>query len=125
MMMRDRQPSRPHGRGALAAAIAPRLVALGLLPIAALLLGEALGIRPAAAQARCGDRAEVIERLDRLYLERPQAIGLSADGRLLEVLVSSSGSWTILVTDGNRTSCVIAVGEDWESVWAASAEFGA
>ena len=47
------------------------------------------------------------------------------DPGLLEILVSAGGTWTILVTDGNRTSCVIAVGEDWESVWAASAEFGA
>ena len=41
-------------------------------------------------------------------------MGLSADGKLIEVLVSSTGSWSLLVNYPNRVTCVVAVGENWE-----------
>ena len=46
--------------------------------------------------------------------ETPQALGLSQDGGLLEVLVSPSGGWTILLTYPKRPTCVIATGAGWE-----------
>jgi hypothetical protein len=70
---------------------------------------------PALAQALCGDRSEILESLDAQYGETPQAIGLSQDGGLLEVLVSPAGGWTILVTYPKRPTCVVATGRNWES----------
>ncbi len=70
----------------------------------------------AHAQALCGDRAELVERLEQEFSETPQALGLSADGALVEVMVSPSGGWTILVTYPKRSSCVVATGEGWESL---------
>lgn len=118
MLTCNRQVGMTHGWRASVSDFAHYRRALGLLLIPALLLGEASSIRPAAAQTPCGDRAEVLERLDSVYEEHPEAIGLTADGRLLEVLVSPKGSWTILVTDGNYVSCLVASGESWESEWA-------
>lgn len=86
---------------------------LGLLT-AVLLWGAALV--PATAQAMCGDRGEILEQLQQSYAERPQAIGLSQDGGLLEVMVSPGGGWTILITYPKRPTCVIATGRGWESV---------
>lgn len=74
-----------------------------------------MGTTPSAAQPVCGDHAEIRERLETAYAEKPQAIGLSQDGGLVEVLVSPSGGWTILITYPDRPTCVVATGESWES----------
>jgi hypothetical protein len=70
------------------------------------------------AQARpvCGDRAEILKRLEQRHQETPQAMGLSADGGVLEVLVSPEGGWTILVTYPKRPTCVVAVGQAWQTL---------
>ena len=70
----------------------------------------------ADAQPVCGDRTEILERLAQEFAETPQAVGLSQDGALIEVMVSPSGGWTILVTYPKRPSCVVATGEGWESL---------
>jgi hypothetical protein len=69
---------------------------------------------PAEAAALCGDRDEILKRLEQRHEETPQALGLSSDGGVLEVLVSPSGGWTILVTYPKRPTCVVAVGEAWQ-----------
>ena len=70
----------------------------------------------AEAQTLCGERTEILDRLEQQFAETPQAIGLSEDGALVEVMVSPSGGWTILVTYPKRPSCVVATGEGWESL---------
>ena len=67
-------------------------------------------------QALCGERNALVERLEREFSETPQALGLSEDGALVEVMVSPTGGWTILVTYPKRPSCVVATGEGWESL---------
>ena len=75
------------------------------------------GAAPQAhAQALCGERSALVERLEQEFSETPQALGLSEDGALVEVMVSPSGGWTILVTYPKRPSCVVATGEGWESL---------
>ena len=80
------------------------------------LLGSSL-VTPADAAAKlCGDRDQILKRLEQGHDERPQALGLSADGGVLEVLVSPEGGWTILVTYPKRPTCVVAVGEGWQTL---------
>ena len=43
-------------------------------------------------------------------------MGLTTGGGLLAVVVSRTGSWTIIVTTPNGISCGVASGESWESV---------
>ena len=51
------------------------------------------------------------------FAEQPSAIGLQANGHLVEVFVSNDGaSWTIVVTRPDGWSCIVAVGEHWESL---------
>ncbi len=87
------------------------------LTLALLLSGWlwATGAAPSVAQPVCGDHGEIRERLEKSFAEKPQAIGLSQDGGLVEVLVSPSGGWTILITYPGRPTCVVATGEGWES----------
>ena len=67
-----------------------------------------------AAAAACGDRAQMLEQLSSKYGEAPQAIGLTADGGVLEILASPKGGFTILVSYPKRPTCVVAVGSAFE-----------
>jgi len=86
---------------------------LGLL-VAVSLWGSAT--TPSHAQALCGDRAAILESLEKNHAETPRAIGLSQDGALLEVVVSPTGGWTILITYPKRPTCVVATGDEWTSL---------
>ena len=48
------------------------------------------------------------------HQETPQAVGLSGDGGVVEVLVSPDGDWTMLVSYPKRPTCVVAAGPAWE-----------
>jgi hypothetical protein len=86
---------------------------LGLAALA-LLCGAVVSQPAAAAPKLCGDRAQILERLEQAHQETPQAIGLSGDGGVVEVLVSPEGGWTMLLTYPKRPTCVVAAGPAWE-----------
>lgn len=71
----------------------------------------------AHAQLKCGDRGEALTHLSNKYQEAPVAVGLATNGGVVEVLSTQDGAtWTIIVTMPNGKSCLIAAGQDWESV---------
>ncbi|PJI39054.1 hypothetical protein [Ferrovibrio sp.] len=69
---------------------------------------------PARAQQAmlCGLRDDMGKMLDQRFGEQPQAGGIVGD-RIVELLVSQSGSWTILITGADGRSCVVTGGDDW------------
>ncbi len=69
---------------------------------------------PASAQSVCGDRTEIVSRLESGYEEKASAIGLSGSGGVVELYTSDKGSWTLLITQPTGVSCLIAAGESWE-----------
>ena len=94
---------------------AAQLVGRSLLAILAYAGGVLLG-SPVEAARLCGERSDILKSLEQRHQETPQALGLSADGGVLEVLVSPNGGWTILVTYPKRPTCVVAVGEAWQAL---------
>jgi hypothetical protein len=86
----------------------PALLALALIAVPA---GQ-----PAVAAQLCGERSEILRKLEQAHAEIPQALGLTTDGAVIEVLVSPKGGWTILATYPKRPTCVIAVGKAWETL---------
>lgn len=88
---------------------------LRFMLIALVVIGFSL---PASAQQiPCGKRGDVLKQLSVRHSEAPAAMGLSSTGGMLEVLTSpTGGSWTILMTMPNGVSCLVAAGENWESV---------
>ncbi len=70
----------------------------------------------AFAQAVCGPRAELVERLRSAYQEQASAIGLAGSGGVVELYTSEKGSWTLLLTQTTGVSCLIAAGDSWESL---------
>jgi hypothetical protein len=86
---------------------------LGLAALA-LLCGSVVSQPAEAAPKLCGDRDQILKRLEQAHDETPQALGLSGDGGVVEVLVSPEGGWTMLVTYPKRPTCVVAAGAAWE-----------
>ena len=75
-----------------------------------------LGSLEAAAQSACSPRTDVVGHLAKKYGEAPVAIGVTNKGGLVEVLTSNDGNtWTIIVSQPNGTSCMVAAGEGWRS----------
>lgn len=64
----------------------------------------------------CGERREMVADLDQQFDERPLAIGQVDGSAVVEILVSGEGSWTILATGTDGTSCIVSAGEDFEAI---------
>ena len=79
--------------------------------IGALIL--ALNASPASAQMACGKHTEVVTLLEANHQERRSAMGLSANGKLIELYTSTDGGWTLLVTTPGGPTCLITAGRDW------------
>ena len=91
-----------------------------LLPLSALLAAMAM---PAVAQdpampvSTCGEQAHVASYLRDTFEEVPVSLGLQADGRMMQIFASeTTGSWTIVSTTVNGTSCIVAMGEAWQAL---------
>ncbi len=117
MEMRGTQPNNSRARKPAGNTGRLDPVAFGLAVTAAAFLFVAIsGSRPASAQAVCGGHSEMLAKLEKFHSEKPRAIAVSSDGKLLEVVVSAAGSWSILLTRPNRRTCVVATGDGWESL---------
>ena len=71
---------------------------------------------PSMAQAVCGKRADIVNRLSTGFEEQPRSAGLAADGNLLEVFTSKDGTWTIIYTKPGGMTCLVAVGDNWQQI---------
>ena len=82
---------------------------------AALVFGAASLAPPVAnATPTCAPRDIIINKLETGYNEALVGGGLSGSRQLLEVWSSpDSGSFTILLTQANGTSCILAAGQNW------------
>ena len=66
---------------------------------------------------QCDQRARVIGHLAQKYKEAPVAIGVTSTGGMVEVLTSGDGgTWTIILSNPNGTSCLVAAGEGWRAL---------
>ncbi len=71
---------------------------------------------PAQAQTLCGERANFLKHLGKNHQEAPTSMGLTSTGKIIEVFTSEGGTWTILITDPDGNSCLVAAGEAWEAI---------
>ncbi len=69
------------------------------------------------AQARmCGKRASLIKVLSEKYKETPRALGLTSAKMAMEIYASKSGTWTVMMTMTNGTTCIMAAGKSWQEL---------
>ena len=66
---------------------------------------------------QCDQRTRVLGLLARKYKEAPVAIGVTSAGGMVEVLTTGDGgTWTIILSNPNGTSCLVAAGEGWRAL---------
>ena len=68
-----------------------------------------------AEMAMCGARNDVLNELAQQFREKPMAVGQIDSNAVLEILVSDTGSWTILATGTDGQSCIVSTGEGFQS----------
>lgn len=72
------------------------------------------------AEARipqCGEHTSIVSLLEKRYGETPRGIGLVSDRGVMQVFVSpEKGTWTILMTNAQGQSCLLAAGKGWEEL---------
>ncbi len=78
--------------------------------------GILAAVAPAHSATICGNRAKLVSALSRDYSEQPTFEALTSDGRLMEVLTSKDGTWTVLLTSPAGPTCVVAAGTSWQTI---------
>jgi hypothetical protein len=67
---------------------------------------------PALANA-CAPHEDFSNHLQTKYQEKVGGIGVANDGSLFEIFISEKGTWSLLITNGKKISCIVAAGEMW------------
>jgi len=92
----------------------------------ALLIGSVATGSVALAQNACAPRDQVVTKLEGTFGESRMGAGLRGSASIFEIWASAdSGTWTILVTDTQGISCIMASGESWHDMPAIAADLGA
>ncbi|WP_163265349.1 hypothetical protein [Chelativorans alearense] len=96
---------------------------LGLTALAGVVLFT--GAQQATSQGNvCAPRNELVSQLGFQFDENQKALGQVGAQVVMEVFASEKGSWTILTTDVNGQSCIVAAGEGWDDTYARNAGQG-
>lgn len=69
----------------------------------------------AQAQPACGARTGVVTQLQNKFGEARQGMGFGTPTQIFELWASNeTGSWTLLMTRADGTTCVVAAGQNWQ-----------
>lgn len=69
---------------------------------------------PASAQTACAPRGDIVEKLKDKYGEVQRGMGLGGTTAIVEIWSSEkTGTWTIVMTRPNGTTCILAAGDNW------------
>lgn len=85
-------------------------------------VGMALALLLAAVSASaqpvpCSPRDILVERLQQKYGEKRVGRGVALDGKaVVELFAVEGGTWSVIITQANMISCVVATGTDWETL---------
>lgn len=72
---------------------------------------------PASAQQACITHESATKQLEKQFDEMVVGRGLASSGKAMyELFVSEKGSWTVVVSEPNGRSCILASGESWQQL---------
>jgi hypothetical protein len=102
----------------------PRQHAVPVAAFAAACLAQAATADAIERPAACFKRSDLVVYLADQFKETPQVVAVTDAGMLLEVFASKRGAtWTMAVTTPAGLTCLMATGQDWQSL-PTSAEVG-
>ena len=70
----------------------------------------------AEAAPTCAAREQLLEYFADKFSESPVAVGLGDDGKLIVVLASQSGTWSIMQSGPDGVSCIVVTGQNWRGI---------
>lgn len=90
------------------------------LIFAAVLAAFFMATPQAHGQRNCEQRAVVLDFMWKTHGERPVAVGVMPGGTsAIELFATSDGEkWSLVLTGPNGLSCLMAVGEAWQPIYA-------
>lgn len=68
------------------------------------------------AAPACLPHEQIEDRLLRGFNEKKLGHGISGDGNLIEVFMSSAGNFTVIKTSPSGVSCIVDFGEGWQTI---------
>lgn len=79
--------------------------------------GTVLALSTLSAQAQfiCGGHSDLVAGLAQAFQQKQIGYGVVGQAGIVEIYVSASGTWTMLVTDVQGRSCIFATGDGWEN----------
>jgi hypothetical protein len=86
----------------------------GAITAAILTIAPVVLAPPASAGPPCGRHNELIKTLAERFSERRGGVGLTPEGKMIEIFISEQGTWTILMSMPTGLSCMVAAGSDWQ-----------
>jgi len=101
------------------------LFRISVLAIGGLIAGLVLAIpaasaeEPSAGERRtpvCFPHEELEGELKQSYNEKKLGHGVSGDGNLIEIFMSSAGNFTVIKTSPAGVSCIVDFGEGWRTI---------
>jgi len=85
--------------------------------LSAVVAGFVLASQPVSAQPVCGPRTVIVASLETQYEEALTGGGVQSADRIVEIYASdATGTFTVLISMANGTSCIVASGEAWNSI---------
>lgn len=61
----------------------------------------------------CAEHDMIADKLTAKYNEQRSGMGLVGSSGMVELFTSETGTWTIVVTQVDGTSCIVAAGNSW------------
>ncbi len=89
--------------------------------VRAVMVVFALAAHPAVALSQpdynCAKQTDLRSYLQEAYAEKLAAVGMVNEQSIMEIYVSDSGTWTVVLTNPAGVSCLVLSGQGWQSIW--------
>ena len=93
---------------------------ISVLALGGLIAGLVLAVPAASAEERrapaCFPHEKIEGELRQSYNEKKLGHGVSGDGNLVEIFMSSAGNFTVIKTNPSGVSCIVDFGEGWRTI---------
>lgn len=88
---------------------------LRFLPLCAALLAAPAAAQSPIAEVICEPTGQMHDRLTHRLRSAQTARGIRDREQIMEVWTDPQGGWTLVVTYAGGTSCIVAMGEGWQT----------